>query len=54
LQGLADAARVIERGEAIVEKFENTVAMLSVEFAEFAGGRSRQLNGRGHAASEVF
>jgi hypothetical protein len=36
VQGLADAARIVQPGDAIVEEFQDALAMLGVEAAQFA------------------
>ncbi|MGA7225298.1 MAG: hypothetical protein WA603_17085 [Candidatus Acidiferrales bacterium] len=48
VQGLTDAAWVIEAGYSGVEETQDAAAMLRVEFAEFPVNGRRKFNGVGH------
>jgi hypothetical protein len=41
VQGLADAARVLERRDTLVKKVQDALALLRVEACKFPGGGGR-------------
>src|SRR5882762_1738066 len=51
LQSLTDTARVVQSGDAFVEKFQDALALLRVELAQFVVNLGREFNLPGHAAS---
>ena len=52
LQSLTNAAWVIQWGDAFVKKFQDALALLWVELAQFAVDLGGEFNLPGHAASE--
>jgi hypothetical protein len=53
LQSLADAARIVQWGDAFVEKLQDAFT-LRVELAQFAVNLGREFNLPSHAASELL
>src|SRR5579859_381923 len=51
VQCLTDAARVVQRSQALPQKLQDALSLLRVELAQFAVGLGGQLNLPGHAAS---
>lgn len=54
VQSLADAARIFERREALVQRLENALALLRVEFLKLAGSGGGQFNLPGHLFEKFF
>jgi len=50
-QSLADAAWIVEVGDAFMEELQDALGVRGVELGEFAVGRRGKLNVVGHGAS---